>query len=111
MYVLGAIVVIGCCDFHHLEIDLFYDLTCLGIYTDVFVCALPSYSVNTRICMVYDKIFRSGTEKCNMVHDKANENKNNIFIYINTWFYLLCIALKYLSSKNQAVVQYLLVWF
>lgn len=67
MYVLGAILVIGCCDFHHLVIDLFYYLTCLGFLTDLFVCTLSSYSINTRICILYDKIFTSGTEKCNIV--------------------------------------------
>lgn len=60
MYVLGAIVR-GCCDF--LEIDLFYDLKCLGISLDVFICALYGYSVNFRICLVYDEVFRSSPEK------------------------------------------------
>ena len=68
MYVLGAIVVRVCCEF--LEIDLFYDLKRLGISPDVFICALFGYSINSRICLVYDEVFRSSPEKWSILYNK-----------------------------------------
>lgn len=72
---LGAIVVRGCFEF--LEIDLFYDLKRLGVSPDVFICALYGYSINFRICLVYDEIFRSSLEKWNNLHNKTNEICNS----------------------------------
>jgi hypothetical protein len=74
MYVLGAIVVRGCCEF--LEIDLFYDLKRLCISLDVFICALFGYSINIRIYLVYDEVFRSSPEKWSILYNKTNEISN-----------------------------------
>lgn len=78
IYVLGAIVVRGCCDF--MEIGLFYDLKTSGISPYVFIYALYGYSINFKICLVYDEIFSSSPEKWNILHNKTNEIRNLLIL-------------------------------
>jgi hypothetical protein len=61
---------------------MFYDLKRLGITPDVFICALFGYSINIRICLVYDELFRSSPEKCIILNNKTNEICN---IFIINW--------------------------
>jgi hypothetical protein len=49
----------------------------LGITPDVFICALFGYSINIRICLVYDEVFRSSPEKCIILNNKTNEICNS----------------------------------
>jgi hypothetical protein len=56
---------------------MFYDLKRLGITPDVFICALFGYSINIRICLVYNEVFRSSPEKCIILNNKTNEICNS----------------------------------
>jgi hypothetical protein len=56
---------------------MFYDLKRLGITPDVFICALFGYSINIRICLVYDEVFRSSPEKCIILNNKTDEICNS----------------------------------
>jgi hypothetical protein len=84
---------------------MFYDLKRLGITPDVFICALFGYSINIRICLVYNEVFRSSPEKCIILNNKTNEicNSGNstqnfeelrILVQVNRLFlfYFICMV-------------------